>query len=211
VLIFSDQAYEHVAYVVDAEWPARPRGSDGRERPASKKVNQPLPCRRRRLIALGSQPGYSDIGVPAEKHDQLTGVVLSVSQVIEKELTYVQVVPRETTALESQTVSQLLKRFVALPEAVIGVRNQLDPGEGPLRTGDDPTELLVVPGQKHRFVYVEVLQREFFRHVSHDCLERLRTVRQVEVGVEKCMVGQVPERRAMGAVVPQIVRTGLDG
>src|SRR6185437_13595173 len=52
--------------------------------------NQPSPCRRRRLITLGSQPGYSDIGVPAEKHDQLTGVVLSVSQVIEKELTYAQ-------------------------------------------------------------------------------------------------------------------------
>lgn len=85
-------------------------------------MNQPLPCRRRRLIALGSQPGYADIGVPAEKHDQLTGVVLSVSQGIEKELAYLQVVPRETTALERQTVSQLLEPFVALQEAVIGVR-----------------------------------------------------------------------------------------
>jgi hypothetical protein len=84
-------------------------------------MSQPFPCRRRRLIALGSQPGYADIGVPAEEQCQLTGVVLSMSQVIEKELTYVQVVPRETTALESQSVSQLLERFVALTEAVIGV------------------------------------------------------------------------------------------
>jgi hypothetical protein len=59
--------------------------------------------------------------VPAEKHDQLTGVVLGVSQVIEKELTYVQVVPRETTAIESQIVCQLLECFIALPEAVVGV------------------------------------------------------------------------------------------
>src|SRR5205807_3317084 len=96
-------------------------GVNRRERQVSKEMSQPLPCRRRRLIALGSQPGYADIGVPAEEQYQLTGVVLSMSQVIEKELTYVQVVPRETTALESQIVSQLLERFVALTEAVIGV------------------------------------------------------------------------------------------
>jgi hypothetical protein len=87
----------------------------------AKRRAEPLPCWRRRLIVLGSQPVYADIGVPPEKHDQLTGVVLSVSQVIEQELTYVQVVPRETTAPESQIVSQLLERFVALLEAVIGV------------------------------------------------------------------------------------------
>ena len=39
--------------------------------------------RRRRLIVLGSQPVYADIGVPPEKHDQLTRVVLGVSQVIQ--------------------------------------------------------------------------------------------------------------------------------
>jgi hypothetical protein len=37
-----------------------------------------LPRRRRRLIVLGSQPVCADIGVPAEKHDQLTGMVLGV-------------------------------------------------------------------------------------------------------------------------------------
>ena len=42
-----------------------------------------LPRRRRRLIVLGSQPVYADIGVPPEKYDQLTRVVLGVSQVIQ--------------------------------------------------------------------------------------------------------------------------------
>ena len=42
-----------------------------------------LPRRRRRLIVLGSQPVYADIGVPPENYDQLTRVVLGVSQVIQ--------------------------------------------------------------------------------------------------------------------------------
>ena len=137
-----------------------------------------LPRRRRRLIVLGSQPVYADIGVPPENYDQLTRVVLGVSQVIQQELANVQVVPRETAALEGPIVSQLLECFVAFPEAVIGVLKQLDPGEGLFRRGDDPTVLLIVSGQKVGFVYVEI-----------SCLERLRIVGQVEVRVEQRMVG----------------------
>ena len=62
----------------------------------------------------------------------------------------------ETAALEGPIVSQLLERFVAFPEAVIGVLKQLDPGEGLFRSGDDPTVLLIVSGQKVGFVYVEI-------------------------------------------------------
>ena len=47
---------------------------------------QALPRRRRRLIVPGSQPGNADTGVTAEQHDQLTGVVLGVSQVVQQEL-----------------------------------------------------------------------------------------------------------------------------
>lgn len=79
------------------------------------------PRRRGRLIVLGSQPLNADIGVAAEKHDQLTGVVLGVSQVVQQELADVQLVPREPAALEGPFVSQPLEGFVALPQAVIGV------------------------------------------------------------------------------------------
>jgi hypothetical protein len=59
--------------------------------------------------------------VPAEKHGQLTGVVLGVSEIVQQELANVQVVPRKTAALERSVVSQLLENFVALSEAVIRV------------------------------------------------------------------------------------------
>jgi len=38
--------------------------------------------------------------VTAEKYDQLTGVVLGVSQVVQQELANVEFVPRESAALE---------------------------------------------------------------------------------------------------------------
>ena len=80
-----------------------------------------LPRRRRRLIVFGSQPFNADVGGAAEKHDQLTGVVLGVSQVVQQELADVQLVPREPAALERPFVGQPLEGFVALPQAVIGV------------------------------------------------------------------------------------------
>ena len=87
----------------------------------AKRRNAPLPRRRSRLIGLGSQPVCADVGVPAEKHDQLTGVVLGVSQVVQQELANVQLVSRESAALEGAFVSQPLERFVALPQAMIRV------------------------------------------------------------------------------------------
>ncbi len=57
----------------------------------------------------------------AEQQGQLTGVVLSVAEVVQQELADVQLVPREPTALEGPFVSQPLEGFVALPQAVIGV------------------------------------------------------------------------------------------
>jgi hypothetical protein len=59
--------------------------------------------------------------VTAEKHDQLTGMVLGMSQVVQQELANAQLVPRESAALKGALVSQLLESFVTLPEAVIGV------------------------------------------------------------------------------------------
>ena len=82
---------------------------------------QALPRRRRRLIVPGSQPVNADTGVTAEKYDQLTGVVLGVSQVVQQELANVEFVPRESAALEGAFVSQPLERFVALPQAMIRV------------------------------------------------------------------------------------------
>jgi len=82
---------------------------------------QALPRWQRRLTVPGSQPANADTSVTAEKHDQLTGVVLGMSQVVQQELANAQLVPRESAALKGALVSQLLESFVTLPEAVIDV------------------------------------------------------------------------------------------
>jgi hypothetical protein len=67
------------------------------------------------LIVPGSQPLDADICAAAETRDQLTGVVLGVSQVIQQELADVQLVPPEPAAIEGSFVSQLLEGLVVLP------------------------------------------------------------------------------------------------
>ena len=159
-----------------------------------------LPRLQRRLIVPGSHPAKADMGVTAKKQDQLTGVVLGVPQVVQQELADGQVVPRESAALAGTLVSEPLESFITLPKAVLGVIEQLGPGEGLLRSGDDPWKLLVVGWQEHRIVCVEI-----------SCLECMLVVRQVEIRVEQYVVGEMPKGRAIGAFVPQVVRTGLEG
>jgi hypothetical protein len=56
------------------------------EWPTIRSGPQALPRRQRRLIVPSPQPVNANTRVTAEKHDQLTGVVLGVSQVVQQEL-----------------------------------------------------------------------------------------------------------------------------
>lgn len=152
------------------------------------------------MVVPGAEPLDAHPGAAAEDQDQLAGVVLGVPQVVQEELADVQLVPPEPAALQRPFVRQLFECLVALPQTVVGVLQELVPGVGLLRRGDDPGEILVVAGQKVRLVLLLGLR-----------LEGLQIVRQVEVCIEQRMVGQVPEWRTLATVVPQLVRAGLDG